>query len=287
MADENKARITQIDGYPEYCRRYNGATYDDYDDEVHAYDGTEADLWGGAAHILYWGSASKFKSMGFRVGSVVPDVGTITWQYSSGASGWTAFDGNNPFHNSTDGLTQDGYLAWQDPPASGTAWAAHTHSGALPSAYWVRASIASHTTTGKFYHFLRNVLLKPPVKLKPVLPAGRMFYDLASEQRKTDLAYDGPTRLLLHCEQIATVDGDADTMPNLTLLWYWFDDRSQLFIEDLAQSTIPNLTTGAFYKDYTARFANVPGEMESPYKMLPDGGYELAFTVNACTRIGL
>jgi len=283
MADAQKARLTQTDDYPTYCRRDSGgSSMDDYDSNVNDLTGTGTDLWSADSDVMYWGSASKFESMGFRVGDTVAVVGAITWEYSDGAAGWTAFDGNNPFQDSTDSLVQDGLLAWQDPPNAGNAWGLNTVDG--QSAYWIRASIATHTTTGNFINFLRNLTLQPPIKLIPQMARNRSYADINAELRDRDLAYVGPTQLSIQCRPKATADNLDEGMPNMTLLHYWLRERGDLFIEDLAQTTVPDLSSDAFYKDYTGRLIMVPGETESPRKMSP-AGYSLEFSISAATPI--
>jgi hypothetical protein len=255
---------------------------DDYDANVNAVTGTGTSLWSGAADVMYWGNATKWESMGFRVGNVVPVVGAITWEYSDGAAGWTAFDANNPFQDSTDSLTQDGFLAWQDPPSAGNAWGTNTVDG--QSAYWVRASIASHTTTGKFINFLRNMTLQPPIKLITQMAQGRTYSDINGTLRDRDIAYTGPTGLTLQCKPKGTADNDSEGMPNMTLLHYWSEERAALYIEDLAQTTVPDLSADALYKNYTGRLVSVPGQTLSPRKMSP-AGYDLQFHISAATAI--
>ena len=273
-------RITQTNGAPDYCRRYNGATYDDYDAHVADLTGAGQAMWAGTSHIMYWGWDAKPGSMGLRLVSA-PVVAGLKFEYSDGAAGWPDFDGDNPFHDNTSSLTVDGFMAWEAKPGA-NVWALETVDG--QSAYWLRASITGHTTTGMFLNFLRNQTLQGPLQLIPDIP-GNIFRDINDAVQDRDVAYTGPTKLTIRCELISTIHPTAGKgMPNLTLLLYWWQQRSDLYVEDLAQSTVPDLDCESYWKNYTGKLGRGPGEKAAPYKM-GIGGYEINFLISASTAV--
>ncbi|HSW65421.1 MAG TPA: hypothetical protein VLH56_19245 [Dissulfurispiraceae bacterium] len=279
MANEGKVRITQTSSPPTYCRRYNGAGYDDYDAELDDLSGAGTDLWGAANHILYWGYSAKQYSLGARI-LTAPVTGALTWEYSTGAAAWTAF---TPFYDGTNSLTDTGFMAWSNPPAA-TAWASHTHTGALPDAYWIRASIASHTTTGVFLNFLRTInVLNEPLTLKPTFPPLNVT-DINQALQSRDLVYAGPNALTLRCVYKAVRDANGNGMPMLNLLHYWHANRSTLYIEDLAQNSTTNLVSEGLYKNYTGRLDAIEGDVHSPHKM-HTSGFTLRFVLSASTAV--
>lgn len=275
-------RITQTDGAPDYCRRDNGVGFDDYDSDIGDLSGAGNPLWGGAAHVMYFGADAKFMSMGLRLVSA-PSIGAITWEYSDGAAGWVAFNGSNPFHDSTSDFTVDGFMAWQDPPGA-SAWGKNTVDGT--EAYWIRASIGGHTGTGNFLNFLRNQTLQGPLRLAAQIPAGNVFRDISDDLQSADVAYTGPTTLTISCKLKATIHPTTlKGGPNLALLHYWWQNRAALFIEDLAQSTAPpDLDCESYWKDYTGRLSKGAGDHIAPFKM-SSSGYELHFMISAVTAV--
>jgi len=276
-----RARLTEIGtGYPEFCRRDNAVDFDDYDAEVHAYDGTTANLWGADTHVMYWGSASKFESMGIRIASA-PSIGAITWEYSDGAAGWVAFDGDNPLYDGSQAFLNDGMVIWEDPPGL-SAWGENTVDS--QEAYWIRASIASHAGTGTFYNFLHNMTLREPVKVQYAeLPVG-MAADVNSNLIKLDLAYTGITGLNLGGWAKTLIHEDGKGYPNVWRLWYWRRHRREIYFEDLALDSPVDPTVNAIWKNATGRIVHISPELSSPYKMMPRN-WALAMHIEDCTEI--
>jgi len=280
-----EVRITQTDDYPEYCRRDSGGSVaDDYDSDVNDLTGAGNALWSADSDIMYLGWDAIPGTFGYRVGDTAPVVGAITWAYSNGAAGWTAFNGSNPFHDSTNGFTADGYVAVQNPPGA-SAWGKDTIDGT--DAYWIKLTIASYTTTGKFLNWLRNMTLQNRLDVKPTLASNRQYKDTGGTLRKRDIVNTGVTALSVRCQTRATGDNQSTPQgqPNLSLLWYWWENQSTLYIEDLAVSTVPDLDIDAYFKDYTGWLASIPGDVESPSKMKLGNGYELAFDIQSSTAI--
>lgn len=275
-------RITQTNGTPDYCRRYNGATYDDYDSHVADLSGAGNAMWAGSSHIMYWGWDTKPGSMGLRLVSA-PAVAGLKFEYSDGGAGWPDFDGDNPFWDGTTDMTVDGYMAWESKPGA-SVWAAETVDG--QSAYWLRASITGHTTTGMFLNFCRNLTLQGPLELKANIPPN-VFKDINDVHQNKDVAYTGPTELTLACKNKATIQTTLAApkgMPGLTLLLYWWENLGRLYIEDLAQATVPDLTCESYWKNYTGVLTRGPGDKAAPFKMMP-GGYEIYFSISAATAV--
>jgi len=269
MAND-QVKITELSPTLEYCRRYNGATYDDYDAEALSVEGTPQTMWGGATHVMYWGADSKFYGIGFDR-DTAGAYGAITWEYwDSGTSSWQTL---TPFHESTDGFTQNGYIAWAEP---GGTWAATTVDG--QSAYWVRASVIRVTTAATFYSMLRNLTLDPAFLVRPELERDRFTVDINGTIRKTDLAQEGPIHLKIKCHQPSL------TYDDIVLLQGFYHHRSKLFVEDLAQTATPDPDQDAFYSDYTCYIRLNDGKILSPGKMEPDT-YEIDFQVESANLI--
>jgi len=285
---KGQARVTQIDtfttqafdGATPYCYRFNGAAYSDLSASMQRLTGVGVAMWGADTNVMYWGNdTAAFSSIGFRL-AVACDVGAITWEYSTGASGWTAF---TPVFEGTNNFENDGMVVWSNPPAA-TAWTSHTHSAALPDAYWIRASIASWSApSGEFISFLRNCTLQEPVHLEVKLPDG-IVLDVNHVTRLADLASTNPTELILKLTQRASVDGyAANGMPNLQLLWYWASNRAKLFVEDLATTAAFDVEQDGYWSDYTGRLLPSFSHMLSPAKMPAASGYDLNMLLDSAT----
>jgi len=264
--------LTEYTWQLSYCRRYNGTDYDDYDSEAGSYDRSGAGtlMWEDTDDYMYWGHSSAFLSLGFFK-HTSGDYGALTWEYYTTGSGWTSF---TPFHDSTSGFSRNGYIAWE--AQSVPSWAATTVDGT--NAYWVRASVASVATAAKFYSFLRNLTLSPPLRLMPSSDLERFSFDISGGIVANDIAYTGPNRLSVQCFQ------PSIGMANIGLLYQWWHDRTKLYIDDEATSTTPDPDTDAYFKQYVGYLTEIRGEVESPSKMAPQE-YSLEFAIQSVSTM--
>ncbi len=264
-----EVRVTEQAGDFDYCRRYNGATYDDYDDEMATKAGTPKAFWADSSDYIYIGADAAFYSFGVRL-HTAGSYGAITWEFYHLSNGWTAF---TPFHDSTSDFSQNGWLAW----GTLTGWNPTLVDGV--NAYWIRGKPASITTTAQVYSLLRNVTLSAPLRLNlQDANISKYYRDINGTLQKADIAYTGPTSATIVCRQTAL------KMDDLNLLRYFNHNRVKLYIEDLAQTATPNPDADAFYKEYEGYIIDCAPGVASPAKMDPNT-YEITFAIDAATEI--
>lgn len=86
MAD-NQIQIIQTEDPADYCRRFNGATFDDYDSTLFDHTNTvEKELWADNQDFVYVGKDTTFFSVGFMVGTVPVGYGTFLFEYAASGS---------------------------------------------------------------------------------------------------------------------------------------------------------------------------------------------------------
>lgn len=257
-----KLLIIQIGDYAPYVRLWDnsGAAYVDYDAEAATMLGTAQPMWGQVADIMYWGDDAAFNSIGFGM-LTSGEYGALTWEYWNGAA-WASF---TPIHNSTNNDISDfgksGWIAWDTTDL--TSWATTAIDGT--TAYWVRAKVASVTTVAEFYNFMRTCILEPPLVVRPIYERPRLSRDVDGINRKLDITYTGPTKLVVDCKLVAL--GMAD----VTLLWDICNDINKVCILDPAQSATIDPDSDAYFKQYTGYLTKISDDVASPSKM---EGYE-------------
>jgi hypothetical protein len=281
-----QVRVTETTSDFTYARLWTGAAYTDLDDEAVDYDATSGTaLWQANNNVLYIGDTTKFNGIGFRSHTAPGGTPVFTFEYSTAGDTWTAFDGNNPFYDSTSDFSQDGFIAWQTDPAAG-AWTQHDSGEAaddLPAdAYWIRIKLTGGygAPSAQMYHLLRLVTFNPPIKLRAGLPVG-VGFDINKDTQIMDIAKSTPEKLELECVMKTMIN-----MPNVHLVNTWLRNHKLLYVEDLAQTAVPDLTADSPYIDYTARLVGgFPGVI-SPNKMKPQK-YSLVFMVHDATAVAI
>ncbi|KPL08314.1 hypothetical protein AMJ86_01165 [bacterium SM23_57] len=271
----DKLVIIQVGDYAPYVRLWDNSAsnYVDYDAEAATMLGTAQPMWEQTADIMYWGNTAAFNNIGF--GMLTSGVyGDLTWQYWNGAA-WAAF---TPIHNNTNnGISdfgQSGWIAWDTTDLA--SWAATTIDGT--NAYWVRATVASVTTVAEFYNFMRTCILKPPLIVRPRYDKPRLYRDVDGINRKLDISYTGPTKLIVDCTLKAL------EMDDVNLCWDILNDRSQVCVLDPAQHATIDPDSDAYFKQYKGYITNISDDIASPSKM--EGyAYQIEFDIEEVDTI--
>lgn len=281
MADEGQIRLTRVTKPPAHTRLWTGAGYSNLDSAAADYDASSGTmLWQATGNVLYigWTGTPQF-ALGFRM-ETAGGLASLTYEYSKTGGTWGTL---SPFHNSVNKFTQDGFIAWADPGD----WAAHDTGQApddLPAdAYWIRITAGTWSATAKMYHLLLNMTLLSPIRLAVNNPSVGVE-TINGNEVKQDMAYDGAPSGKATCAVFSTMDADNKGMPNMALLWALLEDHEKLFIEDLAQTGTPDLSTDAVYKDYLGYLKRITPTTSSPHKM-KTGVYDLEFKFVASSRV--
>jgi len=271
----NEITLTEQTGQFLYCRRYNGATYDNYDTEALTRVGTQQDMMADTSDFMYWGAAAAFQKIGFRM-HTAGDYGALTWEYWSGA-GWSTF---TPILDDTNGFENHGYVAW------GTLanWAANTEDG--QSAFWIRISAASVSTTAKFYSFLLNVTLHPPLGL-PVPANPDLFHrDINGTLYASDVTYTGPYTISVECTfKALNTDSSGSELETLNLLAWLIRNKVKLDIIDEAQTATPDPQLDSFYKSYAGYLTGMTPTAWPAYGKMRPGEFTLEFQIDTATAM--
>jgi len=231
-------------------------------------------LWEDASDVMYVGKAAAFGFVGYGMAVAPVGYGTFAAEYSIAGPSWATL---TVLDNNTSGFTQRGFLEWVIPGA----WASITINGT--AAYWIRVSqgAVSPSVAAQIYHLLPNMTLNPPltVKPEPVLgPDQRFHYDISETLRQTDTDGKQARKLTIGCTHLAA------TMMQLNMMRYWLDYEKRLLIEDLSLTDPPSMTTDAMYKTYSGFLVTLPGEIESPGKMIP-AEYSIEFFTDTITSL--
>ena len=186
--------------------------------------------------------------------------------------------------NTTAGFTQSGFIAFVIPSDWGLNKLGAIDNGTGgTSAYWIKANVATYTTTAKAYHLLRNVTLQAPLIVEPRWNEG-VSPDFNGANRLMDKTYLGPPRATIDCTQLAT-GPQAVAMPNLTILWDMLNYRCRLVLSDLAYTSpigTSAFSTDSYVYEYRGHLVGI-GPM-SPSKMHCHE-YTLEFMLDAISTI--
>lgn len=174
-------------------------------------------------------------------------------------------------HNSTVGFTVSGYVAWVIP---GT-WGLSTVDSV--SAYWIKAKVATYTTTAVAYNLLRSVTLNAPLHMLPTRATPAIGRDINGDTFRRDIPQQGTDRLTIDCTQIAA------SMASVHELWDWSHYRTRLYIQSGAH-TVP-IGTGAWSTDayahaYKGRIVTMPPGISTPHAMDTNLRYQLEIEVD-------
>ena len=268
VTDRRSAIIHEQEANFDYCRRYNGATYDDYDAEMKTFLGTQRPFWADNADIIYIGADAAFYSIGMYLHTAGSYTG-MQWQYWSGAA-WSNF---TPFHDSSASFSADGYMAW----GALSGWASTTVDG--QAGYWIRASVTAVTTAAQVYSLLRHVVLLPPVVFQSTRDGAARFYiDVNGALQLSDCAYKGPTALTVRCRQVAL------HMDDLNLLHLLDESECKVTVIDLAQTATPDPDLDSYFSAYGGYIVRCAEAVVAASKMEPDT-YEIEFAIESVTEI--
>lgn len=125
---------------------YNGSAYTDVTLEAQTPAGTAFSILGGASHFLYLGHSEKFDMAIFDI-ETAGNLGTLTWEYTNNAGGWTEFiPASGRYLNDPDDEEGKQYDFAEDgveefPTNILSAWSTLTVNST--NIYWVRVSTAS------------------------------------------------------------------------------------------------------------------------------------------------
>lgn len=273
MSANDRYRVTQITAPATYCRRYNGATYDDYDSEAWSIAGTGQFMHQDTADVMYWGHSAAFYRLGFKA-HTAGSYGARTWEYWNG-SAWTAF---TPVYEGTSGFSTHGYWCWD----TLSGWAATTVDSV--SAYWIRCSVASVTTAAKFYNFLPQVMFQAPIILELDPPVSLYYRDVNGTNRPRDVPYTGPQGGGFNCRLPSLKTATTFGWENMVLFWWWRDNRKELKLEDLRVTSPVDPTQDAVYKSFTGYLDETPPRVASPAGQDADS-YRVHFTFHSAEAL--
>lgn len=147
ILDLQEATLTLL----ESCLRYQtGPTWTDYTAESQSTVGTPFTLLGASTDYGYFGHREKSNLLAFVL-EAVGTYGTLTWEYSQGASVW----GTLIVTDGTNKLNQNGNVTFTPP----SDWKQDTVNSIGPK-FWIRVHAASVTTPVTIYNVqLNNVFL--------------------------------------------------------------------------------------------------------------------------------
>lgn len=264
----NQTRIIQTGDPADYARRFNGATFDDYDATL--FDHTnivEKELWADANDFLYIGKDTAFAFIGFMVGTPQVGYGAFTIEYWNGA--WVTL---TVLHNDTEAFTESGFLAWSIPGD----WATTTID--TQSAFWIRASqsAVAPATPATALNLLLNLTLDAPIVHDNIMPVESQTTsrDTAGTVRKNDLVTAGVRNLPIDCTY-NTMD-----WAGMFLLNYWLEYKRRLFIDDLARTTPVSISGDSYWQNFAGLLVFIDGKATA-FQKQDTQSFQIMFKVDS------
>lgn len=242
------------------------------DTESASVAGTSIPLIAHTSDALYIGNTATFAYIGF-LPNTAGAYGAVKVEYWNGA--WIDITTSVKI-DSTIGFSQRGYIAF---PISGD-WALYTVGGLLPSAYWVRLTVASVTTVATMVHMMRSLIIDKVLQFPSNLGDIGMRYtrDINGGIGQRDRGYKGVRSASIDMTPVSLIASE------LNLLLDWEKYGQEIYIEDSRQSSPISFTTDSYYKTYTGRLAKMPDGLKSMEKMV-DTDYRIEFLIDAYTSL--